>query len=358
MPVLDPLLPFAPILDPIFDPLTIRASRALQRYWDGPPLRGRQARCRERALPVLIARHRPAAEALAPAVAAGDVEAIARFDALVASAVATLRGEAERDAARDPVERIAHGVDRVVHAEGEEWLDDPAFDRALRVRTLERLDRMNEALGSHEAFFAAIDPLLDRLRALGVARPTIVDLASGHAGFAVALALHAGAREGRVSVVATDLVDDFLAVGRARARALALDETMLDFRAQDAFDLRSLEAHVGRPVDVVLCTQSLHHFSPGAVARLFAGAVSAARHGVVFVDGERNLFALAMVTVTSALLGRGSLPFLHDSFVSMRRMYTEQELALIAELAPFPKGRPTIERGWHPPGHVFLRVGR
>jgi hypothetical protein len=51
----DPLLPLAPVLDPIFDPLTIRATRAIQKVLKGPPLRAEHARSRERALAAVVA---------------------------------------------------------------------------------------------------------------------------------------------------------------------------------------------------------------------------------------------------------------------------------------------------------------
>lgn len=349
----DPLLPLASVLDPILDPLTIRATRAIQRVLRGPPLRAEHARSRERALASVVAKYQREVARTHEAVLARDRSAIAAFDATVARAAEELRGDAEKQTAETRFERVAHAVDRVVHKNSAEWLDDPAFDEKLRVRTLERLDRMNEAIGAYEAFFVAIEPAIERARRAGVSRPTVVDLASGHAMFAVALALRFGAREGQVRVVATDLAPEYLEIGRARAQKLAMTDEMISFVPQDALDLRELPAKIGAPIDVVTCTQTLHHFSPGMVARLFAEAAEAARYGAVLVDGERNPFALLMVAGVSVALGRGSVPFLHDSFVSMRRMYTEQELALFAELAPGPKR--TIERGWNPPGHVYVR---
>ncbi|MBI2395884.1 MAG: methyltransferase domain-containing protein [Deltaproteobacteria bacterium] len=351
------MLPLAPAIDPVLDPLVIRATHALKRLVAGPPFRIEHARQRERALADVLSRREAEIVALGPAVRRRDREAIARFDAAIAAALDDLRGDAEARAAATGAERLAHAVDRLVHANTHEWLDDPGFDERLRVRTLERLDRMNEALGSYDAFFAAIEPVIARARAAGVARPTIVDLASGHAMFAVAMALRFGAREGLVRVVATDLAPEYLGIGRARARELAIPEHALSFVPHDALDLRDLPAKVGSPIDVVTCTQTLHHFPPGMVARLFAEASSAARHGAVLVDGERNPFTLVTVAALSAALGRGSLPFLHDAFVSIRRMFTEQELALVGQLAPRADGEPPrpIERGWLEPGHVFVR---
>ncbi len=357
---LDPLLPFAKVLDPVLDPLTIRATRASQRFWQGPPFRALHSAARERALGDVLSRFGEQAAELGPRVRARDASAIALFDGLVARATTELRGDAESRGARTRFERVAHVIDRALYANTPEWLDDPGFDETLRIRTLDRLDRLNEAIGNYDAFFAAIAPMVERARAAGVERPTIVDLASGHAMFAVALALRFGAREGKVRVIATDLAPEYLAIGRTHARKLAMHEDAIDFLAQDALDLRDLPAKVG-PIDIVCCTQTIHHFPAGMVSRMLAEAASVARHGAVIVDGERNPFALVMVTALSAALGRGSVPFLHDSFVSMRRMYTEQELALMASLAPKngeAERMPTriIERGWLGPGQIYARI--
>lgn len=350
--VLDPLLSLAPALDPVLDPLTIRATRALVTLAGTPPGRHAHARSRERVLEDVLSRRREAVAKLAPAVRRRDAQAIAEFDGAVAAALADQRGEAEARLASSGFERAAHAVDRLVYANRDEWLDDPAFDRALRVRTLDRLDRLNEGLGTYDAFFAAIGPAIERAHAAGVRQPTVVDLASGHAMFAVAMALRFGAREGRVRVVATDLAPEYLELGRARARALAIPDDALSFMPHDALDLSDLPEKIGHPIDVVTCTQSLHHFPSGMVARLFAEAAVTARHGAVLVDGERNPVVLLAIGGLAAAIGRGSVPFVHDSFVSIRRMFTEQELALVGALAPQPH---PIERGWLAPGHVFVR---
>jgi 2-polyprenyl-3-methyl-5-hydroxy-6-metoxy-1,4-benzoquinol methylase len=160
-------------------------------------------------------------------------------------------------------------------------------------------------------------------------------------------------------VLGTDLCEAYLDLGRARAASLALPRDAMDFFTQDALDLRDLERKVGAKVDVVVCTQTLHHFPPGFVSRMLTEATQAARFGAVLVDGERNPFALGGIAVLAAFLARGGLPFLHDSFVSMRRMFTEQELTLVARLAPvMQRADVVLERGWTRPGHVWVRTKR
>jgi len=350
----DPLLPLASLLDPLLDPPTIRFGRRMQSLWVGPPFRTRNARMRERALDSLVARYAARVDELSPGVRGRDAEAIESFDRLIADAVDELRGEAEARAARDTFDRAAHMVDRVMYRNRSELLDDPDFDGELRVRTLDRLDRMNEAIGSYDAFVSVIAPLVERARSKGVARPVVVDLASGHGGFALELSR----RLGDARVVATDLHDEYLAIGREHARVAGIPESTLGFLVQDALDLSDLEAKIGAPIDVVCCTQTVHHFPAGFVSRMLGEAASVARHGAIIVDGERNPFALVLIATMAALLGRGSLPFLHDAVVSMRRMYTEQELALMAALCPRRDGgrAVSVSRGWVHPGHAWVEV--
>ena len=350
MSYLDPLLPLADVLDPVLDPLTVRAVRPILRIVAGPPLRAQRAALRERALPDAIARWSPRIDALAGG-------SVSEYDATVGAAVADLRGDAEAKVVEGSIERAAHAFDRAWYANDPEWIDDPHLPRDVRVRALDRLDRLNETIGAYEAFFAAIEPLVEQARRSGVECPTIVDLCSGHAMFAVAMALRFGAREGRCRVVATDLVPEYLGIGEAHARRLFLTESALAFVPHDALDLASLPAKIGGPIDVVTCTQSIHHFPPGFVARMLGAGASAARGGAVLVDGERNAVAGVTITLLSAFIGRLGMPIVHDSFVSLRRMYTEQELALIAALARDDEGRSLdVERGWLSPGHVFVRA--
>src|SRR5438132_1078298 len=167
MHLLDPLLPLAPVLDPVLDPLTIRFGRTLRGVIHGPPRRAEHAATRERALKDVVARWRPRVAEVLDGVRAREPMAIVRHDSLVAEALGELRGEAEARAASAPSERIAHAIDRMLYVNRPEWLDDPTFDATLRVRTLDRLDRMNETLGNYEAFLDVLSPPVDRARAAG-----------------------------------------------------------------------------------------------------------------------------------------------------------------------------------------------
>lgn len=303
----------------------------------GPRLAARPRRERAR---VIAARVRPFLEALAPGVVDGDPEAIARHDTLVDYAVRDLRE------ARFPgLGGLASALDRAFYRNGEEFLDDLSFDPAERLHTLDFIDRFNTHLGSYDLW---ADLLADDLGPREEGGPVrVLDLASGHAGFALALKARLGAA---VSVTASDLVDEYLDLGRQHARERGLD---LAFLPLDATAL----GEQGRGHEVLVCTQSLHHFSPGLLVRIVAEAARSARRAAWFIDAERGLAPAVLAGALSAAYGR-SWPVVHDTVVSLRRMPIEEELFLLSELAVgIPPGS-LISTGRRAPGFVFLRVGR
>ena len=97
--------------------------------------------------------------------------------------------------------------------------------------------------------------------------------------------------------------------------------------------------------DLLFIAQTLHHFTPGQLARVIAESYRIAKVGFVGVDVRRSLLAYAVlgpVCLFGALSG-GSWQFAHDTAVSITTMYSEPELALIAERAA-PQGILSIER--------------
>jgi hypothetical protein len=281
------------------------------------------------------------AAALAHRVEARDAAAIERFDALCERAMADMRGARPEGHAGL---RFAATLDRFLYSNREELLDDPNVPRATRVRLLDALDRFNTHLGSYAAWTALIEPLVHEARRRNNGAPArIVELAAGHGSFSIHLARHFGSA---VRVVATDLRDEYLALGRARE-----DAAGVVFQTQDATDLASLQSE---KVDVFVCTQSLHHFPPGMVTRMIGEAARSARVGLCFIDGERGVLPLMVVAPLLLAYGR-SWALFHDGVVSLRRMYYEEELALCAGLAP-GLGGANVEAGRQPPGFAFLRV--
>lgn len=296
-----------------------------------PPAWERLESARDRVADDLILRRGAEIEAVR---ASGDRDSIARL----ASALVEALRRAARDAEGEPAwVRLAARLDATLDTAEEEWLDRPDVDERRRAAALARMDALNRRLGSYARFAEALAPL-----ARGPDRATVLDLASGHAGFALALA------ERGLRVIASDLKSEYLDLARARESRLDIE-----FRVLDATRLR--ESIAPGSVDVVTCTQSLHHFGAGGAAVLLAEAIAVARRGVLFIDLARAVSHVAAAAVLGAIQGLAARDglLLHDGLLSFRKAFVPAELRLIAACVP---GGDTLESFYLPPGFLVLRT--
>jgi SAM-dependent methyltransferase len=308
-----------PVLDPLGQGLRAHRERQL-------------LAARDAALP----RTRP----LAAAVLSGDAEAVARHDGLVQEALQHMRGARGAGAAA-----ALSLLDQVLYKNSEELLDDPAFPEGERLQIIESVDWLNRQLGSYDLWTVMLGELLDEAarRRGGPAR--LFDLAAGHGGFAIALKQRLGER---AEITASDIRPEYLEIGKERAAQAGVE---VRFVRQDATDLRGLADEV----DVFVCTQSLHHFPPGMVSRIFGQAARHARVGVCFIDAERGVLPLLLLPPIMAAHGKTYAVF-HDTWVSLRRMYYAEELGLLAHLAPGLPSHAGISAERHAPGFACVKV--
>jgi 2-polyprenyl-3-methyl-5-hydroxy-6-metoxy-1,4-benzoquinol methylase len=241
----------------------------------------------------------------------------------------TLTGIAARLDARLPTDTLEH-------------IDDPAFPEARRTAAIRRLDGLNRLLGSYVRFADALEPLLP-----ADLPATVLDIASGHGGFAIALARLARDRGRPLRVIASDLRAEYLDLGRRRAAAEGVD---VEFRVVDAFAIDA--SFAPGEIDVVTCTQTLHHFGPAMAAGLIAESVRVARRGILFVDALRSLQSLLLLGALT-FLGSLDAAFCHDAVVSIRKSFVPEELSLVARCAP---GGEALDAFFLPPGFAALRT--
>jgi len=229
-----------------------------------------------------------------------------------------------------------------------ELIDRPNFDKEKRVRLMAGLDHMNVTLGTYASFFDSLRPFLR------TDRPTrIHDLAAGHGGFLLEVA-NIAKREGlQLELVASDIAEEYLEIGRAHA-ALAGHE--IRFEVQDALDTSNLEEGA---YDIVVCTQSLHHFPPGLIALLTHEALRIASRAVVLIDGARSKMNAALIPALGILRYR-DIPFAHDSWVSLRRFFTPEELGLLARMGALATPHDVVhtKARFLPPGHIVTVLER
>ena len=115
-----------------------------------------------------------------------------------------------------------------------------------------------------------------------------------------------------------------LAVPIARAAATRCTHAV----AADALALPFATASI----DVVTCSQVLHHFDGEAAEQLLRECTRVARHAVIIGDLRRSWIAIAGLWAGSYLLGFHPVSR-HDGIVSIRRGYTVDELRALVQSA-------------------------
>jgi 2-polyprenyl-3-methyl-5-hydroxy-6-metoxy-1,4-benzoquinol methylase len=161
---------------------------------------------------------------------------------------------------------------------------------------------------------------------------------------------HLAKQEGlELDLVASDIADEYLEIGRRHAEERDLP---VRFAVQDALDTTNLGKDA---FDLVVCTQSLHHFPPGLVAVLTHEALRFASRAVVLIDGARSKSSAALIRLLGVLRYR-DLPFAHDSWISLRKFFAPEELGLLARAGALATSgaERTVEARFLPPGHVAV----
>ena len=182
---------------------------------------------------------------------------------------------------------------------GHEILDDAGVDTATRIRSLADVRRR-----------AAVNAVA------GAVRPgmtlTILDVGTGLADIPEAIAAFAGRGNARVVTIGLDEAFDLLRQAGARLTApVCGNARALPFRDSS--------------IDVVVCSQLLHHFADGELEVIITELDRVARSLVVISDLRRSWIAAAGFWLASFPLGFHSVTR-HDGVVSVFRGFTPREL--------------------------------
>ena len=323
-----------------------RAAQSVDKLGFRAPSIDRLRSARQNAANDIVDTYRREASELVELYLDGDLQCRDTLASLVEDALVEMRHWVLAHSARHGgLERSLAQTDRWWLApELEELLDEPTFDENKRTRVLGDLDSLNRLLGSYQHFFDVLKPYFVQ------DRPTrILDLAAGHGGFALEAIRIAKAQGLELDVTATDLKAEYLELGRARARR---ENLPIKFAVQDALDLSSLAVNEGglSDYDIIVCTQSLHHFPPGLVNVMFHSAARASKRAVVFIDGCRS--SLTAIPVVGLALARyKNLTMAHDSYVSFRKFFVPEELGMLCRLGPWAD---IVQSTWMRPGHCLM----
>jgi len=192
---------------------------------------------------------------------------------------------------------------------GYEVLDDPATDPALRERSLRDVRRSNLLLGGRRAVLREVARALPALHG----EVSLLDVGTGLADIPHAAARLA-ARHG-VSLT-TFGVDEAETLSRAAVRALD---------GSACADVRRLP-FPDSSIDVVTCSQLLHHFEEHEIPVVLRELHRVARHRVIVSDLRRSWIAASGFWLVSWLLGFHAVTR-HDGVVSVLRGFTAHELS-------------------------------
>lgn len=216
---------------------------------------------------------------------------------------------------------------------GVEILDDPGVDPAIRARSIDDVTRSNRILGGLRAAVDAFGELLPTLPR----DVTVLDIGTGLADIPERFRAIAGAERRTVMTIGVDQAHSLLVAARGRLdHGVCADALRLPFR--------------DRAVDVVMCSQVLHHFADDDAECLLREMHRVARHAVVVSDLRRSWIAAVGFWLVSFPL-RFHRVTRHDGFVSVLRGFTTADLRRLVRDAT---GRdPVIARrlGWRLTAH-------
>jgi SAM-dependent methyltransferase len=201
---------------------------------------------------------------------------------------------------------------------GIELLDDPAVDSAIRERSMRDLTRSNRWLGGLRAALAA---LRETLSEAGARRQglTLLDVGTGLADIP---------RRGREAARSAGI--ELATIGADEAAALLIrSRASLDFAV--AANALALPFRDGA-VDIVTCSQVLHHFAGADAVRVLAEMNRVARVAVIVSDLRRSWLAVAGFWSVSFPM-RFHAVTRHDGVVSVLRGFTPAELTQLVRSA-------------------------
>lgn len=190
-----------------------------------------------------------------------------------------------------------------------ETLDDPGVDPALAERSLRDVARSNTLFGGRRAVLREVE---DALRHMHAPRALLLDVGSGIGDIPAAARKAAHRRGVQLTAIGLEVTPTLARLaGRAAGSAICADALALPIA--DA------------SVDIVTCSQVLHHFEDDRATALLREMSRVARARVIVADLRRNWVAMAGLWTLSFPLGFHPVSR-HDGIASIRRGYTAAEL--------------------------------
>lgn len=208
-----------------------------------------------------------------------------------------------------------HLFSPIPRSEEVELLDIQGHDPSELASNFRDIMRVNQLLGGTSTVLRHLPPLLDMAP---TQRPvTILDLATGSGDIPVAILRWAKKRGEPITIVASDSSEEVLAL----ARGQIADNPDISLAQYDARDVPLPD----KEFDIVLCSLSLHHFTPGDAIQVLQEMNRLARVGFILNDLHRSRLGYAAAWIAAHATTRNRLTR-NDAPLSVRRAYTPREL--------------------------------
>ena len=213
---------------------------------------------------------------------------------------------------------------------GHEILDDPSHDPALAERSLRDVALANRLFGGRRAIVREVLGVLNRAPA--PATLSLLDIGTGLGDIPADAARRARAHGRTLTTIGFELAPTLAHAAHAQCTYAV---------AGDAMTLPFADASV----DIITCSQVLHHFEDGPAAQLLRECTRVARHAVIIGDLRRSWLAVAGLWLSSFAPGFHPVSR-HDGVVSILRGYTRRDLDALITRATGQRATVRHALGW------------
>jgi ubiquinone/menaquinone biosynthesis C-methylase UbiE len=198
---------------------------------------------------------------------------------------------------------------------GVELLDDPSVSPEVVKRSMRDVERANLIFGGTRAAVAELEPALAELPPSAI----LLDVGTGAGDIAESARTSAARLRVTLKTIGFDSSEPLLTGHRARNDCAVVGKALtLPF--------------ADRSVDIVMCSQLLHHFPEPEAVALIREMNRVARVRVVISDLRRSWIAAGGLWLASFVLGFHSVSR-HDGVVSVMRGFLPRELTALVESA-------------------------